>query len=207
MLPADDEARASVRQTVGVVALINLLYFGIEAGVAVTIQSVSLIADSVDFLEDATVNFLVLIAIGWHARRRRIVGVVLAALLLVPGLAAIWTAGNKLLSSVAEVPAALPLTLTGAGALAVNLTAALLLARIRHHGGSLTRAAFLSARNDVAANVGVILAGLATAATASIWPDLLVGLAIAAISIGAAREVYEAALGETDEDDVLTPRP
>ncbi len=189
------------------VAALNLGYFGIEAVVALAIGSVSLFADSVDFLEDATVNFLVLITIGWQAHRRRVVGVVLAALLLVPGLAALWTAADKMLSPVAEVPAAVPLTLTGAGALAVNLIAALLLARVRHHGGSLTRAAFLSARNDVGANVGIILAGLATAATASIWPDLLVGLAIAAINIGAAREVYEAALNEADEDDALPPRP
>lgn len=199
--------RKVLQRTVIAVAALNLGYFGIEAVMALAIGSVSLFADSIDFLEDATVNFLVLIAIGWHADRRRIVGMVLAALLLVPGLAALWTAGDKLLSPVAVVPAALPLTLTGAGALAVNLLAALLLARVRHHGGSLTRAAFLSARNDVAANVGIIMAGLATAATASIWPDLLVGLAIAAINIGAAREVYEAALGETDEDDVLKPRP
>lgn len=199
--------RNFLRRTVLAVAALNLGYFGIEAVVALAIGSVSLFADSVDFLEDATVNFLVLIAIGWQAHRRRVVGVVLAALLLVPGLAALWTAADKMLSPVAEVPAAVPLTLTGAGALAVNLIAALLLARVRHHGGSLTRAAFLSARNDVGANVGIIFAGLATAATASIWPDLLVGLAIAAINIGAAREVYEAALNEADEDDALPPRP
>jgi Co/Zn/Cd efflux system component len=38
----------------------------------------------------------------------------------------------------------------------VNLTCALMLARYRTHGGSLTRAAFLSARNDVLANVAII---------------------------------------------------
>lgn len=194
--------RALLRRTVLAVAALNLGYFGVEAGMALAIGSVSLLADSVDFLEDATVNVLVLIAIGWRAHRRRVVGLALAALLLVPGLAALWTAADKLLSGAMEAPAALPLTLTGLGALLVNALAALLLARVRFHGGSLTRAAFLSARNDVAANIGIIAAGLMTAMTASIWPDLLVGLAIAAINIGAAREVYEAALGESDDDDV-----
>jgi len=51
----------------------------------------------------------------------------------------------------------------GLGALAVNSFCAILLARYRAHGGSLTRAAFLSARNDALANVGIIAAGLATA--------------------------------------------
>lgn len=191
----------TIRRTVLAVALLNLSYFGVEATVATAIGSVSLFADSVDFLEDAAVNLLVLMAVGWTAARRRRVGLVLALLLVLPGLAALWTAAAKVMSSTPMVPAALPLTLTGAGALVVNTLAALLLARVRDDGGSLTRAAFLSARNDVAANVGIILAGLATAYTLSIWPDLLVGIAIAAINLDAAHEVYEAANDERDDGD------
>src|SRR3954451_82018 len=51
-----------------------------------------------------------------------------------------------------------------------------MLARYRAHGGSLTRAAFLSARNDALANVAIIAAGLVTAVLwQSAWPDLIVG--------------------------------
>jgi Co/Zn/Cd efflux system component len=64
------------------------------------------------------------------------------------------------------------------------------------HSGSLTRAAFLSARNDVLANVAIIAAGLVTAYTLSGWPDLIVGLGIAAMNAGAAREVWNAAREE-----------
>src|SRR5262249_3242103 len=53
-------------------------------------------------------------------------------------------------------PAAGPLSLTGLGALAINLFCALLLARYRAHRGSLTRAAFLSPRNDALANIAII---------------------------------------------------
>ncbi|MBV8921071.1 cation transporter, partial [Bradyrhizobium sp.] len=89
------------------------------------------------------------------------------------------------------------LTLTGIGALAVNLTCALILARFRDHSGSLTKAAFLSARNDVLANIAIILAGLVTAYLwRSAWPDLMVGIAIAIMNTDAAREVFEAARGE-----------
>lgn len=42
------------------VALLNLGYFGIEFAIASAIGSVSLFADSVDFLEDASVNLLIL---------------------------------------------------------------------------------------------------------------------------------------------------
>ena len=87
--------------------------------------------------------------------------------------------------------------LTALRALAVNLACALLLARVRHHGGSLGKAAFLSARNDALANVAIIAAGLVTAFLwRSAWPDLVVGLAIAAINADAAKEVWEAAREE-----------
>jgi Co/Zn/Cd efflux system component len=179
------------------VAVLNLTYFGVEFSVALAIGSVSLFADSIDFLEDTSINFLILIALGWGARNRSRVGTVLAGILLIPGLATLWTAWDKFLLPVP--PAPLPLSLTGAGALAVNLTCALMLARFRTHGGSLTRAAFLSARNDVLANVAIIGAGLLTAYIASAWPDLIVGLGIFFMNLDAAREVYVAARRERAE--------
>src|SRR5262249_28814575 len=128
------------------VALLNLGYFGIEFVVARAIGSVSLFADSIDFLEDASVNGLILVALGWNAHRRSIVGMILSAILFAPAVATAWTAWEKF--STPLPPAPLPLSVTGLGALAVNLFCALLLARYRSHSGSLTRAAFLSARND-----------------------------------------------------------
>lgn len=88
------------------------------------------------------------------------------------------------------------MSLTGAGALVVNLSCALLLARFRTHSGSLTKAAFLSARNDAFGNAAIIAAGLVTALTMSGWPDLIVGLGIFLLNLDAAREVYDAAKKE-----------
>jgi Co/Zn/Cd efflux system component len=184
----------SLRQTVLLVALLNLAYFGVEFGVAIAIGSVSLFADSVDFLEDASINLLIAVGLGWSAQNRARLGMVLAAVILVPVAATLWTAWQKF--AVPVPPQPVPLTLTGAGAFLVNFAAAFLLARFRHHGGSLTRAAFLSARNDVLANVAIVAAGLATAATLSVWPDLIVGLGIAALNADAARQVMNAARAE-----------
>lgn len=193
------EAAASpaLRRTVVVVALLNLAYFAVEFTVALAIGAVSLLADSIDFLEDASINLLIAVALGWSARRRAGVGFVLALVLMVPGIATAVMAWHKWQSAIA--PDAAPLTLTGLGALAVNLSCALMLARVRDHAGSLARAAYLSARNDVFANVAIILAGAATALTASPWPDLGVGLAIGAVNAGAAREVWLAARAERNE--------
>ena len=185
----------NLRRVVRLVGILNLAYFGIEFAVARMIGSVSLFADSIDFFEDASVNLLILAALGWTARRRARVGMALAGILLVPGLATLWTAWEKFNMPVAPDPALL--SLTGLGALAINLTCALMLARYRRHKGSLTKAAFLSARNDAVANVAIIAAGLVTALLwMSAWPDLIVGLGIAALNADAAREVWQAAREE-----------
>jgi Co/Zn/Cd efflux system component len=185
---------AKLRKVVIVVASLNLAYFGVEFAVARAIGSVSLFADSIDFLEDASVNLLIAVALGWSASRRARLGMALAGVLLVPGLGMLWTAWGKFMAP--TPPAPLPLTLAGLGALAINLSCAFMLARFRTHSGSLTRAAFLSARNDTLANVAIIATGFVTAYTHSAWPDFIVGLGIAAMNADAAREVWRAAREE-----------
>lgn len=188
---SDDHLRRVIR----LVARLNLAYFGVEFAVARVIGSVSLFADSIDFLEDASVNFLILVALGWTARKRARVGISLSGILLVPGFATLWTAWEKF--NLPEAPDPALLSLTGFGALAVNLACALMLTRYRHHSGSLTRAAFLSARNDAVANVAIVGAGLVTAFLwTSASPDLIVGLGIAALNADAAREIWQAAREE-----------
>jgi Co/Zn/Cd efflux system component len=186
-----------VRNAVRLVALLNLAYFGIEMAVALSIGSVSLLADSADFFEDAAVNFLIFAALGWSPVRRARVGMLLSAVLLLPVAAFAWTLWRKFAHPVA--PDAFALTVTGLGALAINLFCAFTLARHRDHSGSLTKAAFLSARNDTIANLGIIAAGGVTALTRSLWPDVIVGLGIAAMNADAARAVWRAARNEHRE--------
>lgn len=193
----------TLRRTVAWVAALNLGYFLIEFTVARAIGSVSLFADSIDFLEDTSLNALVFFALDWHADRRARTGMLLAVLLVIPGIATAWTAWHKFADLLA--PAPLPLTFTGLGALAVNLSCALMLARIRHRGGSLIRAAFLSARNDAMANVAIVAAGAATAWYPSAWPDLVVGIGIFGLNLDAAREVLQAARRE--RCDAQDPQP
>jgi len=183
-----------LRRVVRRVALLNLGYFGIEFAVAIAIGSVSLFADSVDFLEDASINFLILAAVDWTAAQRARLGSSLAAILLAPSVATLWTAWQKFAALVPPQP--VPLTVTGGGALLVNVACALMLAGYRRHGGSLTRAAFLSSRNDVVANIAIIAAGLVTLYVRSGWPDLVVGLGIFLLNANAAREVFLAARDE-----------
>ena len=186
----------ALRRAVLIVAILNFSYFGVEFAVATAIGSVSLFADSIDFLEDTSVNLLILLALAWslRARARARVGMALAIILLLPALATAWALWGKFTMPVPPEP--LALSLTGSGALVVNLSCAFLLTRFRAHSGSLTRAAFLSARNDAVANVAIIVAGLITAYTLSVWPDVIVGIGIAVMNMDAAREVWQAAREE-----------
>ncbi|GAA4895060.1 cation diffusion facilitator family transporter [Tessaracoccus lubricantis] len=205
-----DPAKAKpLRRTVLIVALLNLGYFFIEATVAWGIGSVSLFADSVDFLEDTAVNLLIFIALGWPLAHRAKAGKLMAGIILVPAAAALWQAVAKF--SNPDAPDPLSLILTAGGAVVVNSVCAYLLLRHRDHGGSMTKAAWLAARNDVIVNVGIIAMGALTLTVVrNGWPDLLLGLGIVALNLHAAKEVWEVAeeedlaakalAGEVDDD-------
>ena len=81
-----------------------MAYFGVEFAVALIIGSVSLFADSVDFLEDASINLLFAAGLGWSATNRARLGIALAGILLVPGLATLWMAWDKFMSAVPPAP-------------------------------------------------------------------------------------------------------
>ena len=177
-----------LRRTVLLVAGLNLGYAGIEMVVAVSIGSVSLLADSVDFLEDTAINLLIALALGWPLARRAVAGHAMAIIILVPALVAAWQAVSKAFDPTApDVPA---LLVTAGGAAVVNAVCAVLLVRVRHHGGSLTGAAYLSARADVAVNLAIIVMALVTSWTGSGWPDIVLGSVIVIVNVGAARQVW-----------------
>ena len=177
------------RRVVLAVALLNLSYFFVEFAVALEAGSVSLLADSVDFLEDTAINLLIFVALGWPMARRAVMGKAMAAILVVPASVAAWQAVQAFSDPVA--PDASPVVLASLGAIGVNGVSAWLLVRVRHHGGSLSRAAFLSARNDVAVNLAIIAMAGATLWTGSGWPDLVLGCVIILVALHAAHEVWE----------------
>ena len=115
----------------------------------------------------------------------------MALVILVPALVAAWQAVAKAFDPVApDVPA---LVVTAGGAAVVNAVCAVLLTRVRHHGGSLTGAAYLSARNDVAVNLAIIAMGVVTVWVGTGWPDIVLGLVIVAVNATAALEVWRLA--------------
>ena len=179
------------RRTLLIVALLNFSYFFIELLTAVKITSVSLFADSIDFLEDTFVNLLIFFSFLISSNFRPKLSKILVIIILLPGLTALWTAWEQIVRPFP--PEAFKLTLVGFGALLTNITCTIILMKFRKNNKSLIKAAFLSARNDVLANFVIITAGIIIMFHPSIWPDLIAGLLIFLINFDAAYKVYQTA--------------
>ena len=106
--------------------------------------------------------------------------------MLLFGLVVIAEALRRLLLQ--DVPSADWMGVVGALALAANSVCFAVL--YRHRGDDLNmRSTWLCSRNDLFANVSVIVAAALVALSGSMWPDVLVGLAIAALFLHSAGQV------------------
>jgi Co/Zn/Cd efflux system component len=179
---------ASIRNVVRVVAISNLLYFAVEFSLALSIGSVSLFADSIDFLEDASVNILIFIGLGWSLIARKRLSRFFALLLMIPAVSVIISTVYKINNP--STPSGQVISIIAIGALIVNFTCAVLLAKFRQNQQSLVLAAYLSARNDALANIAVITAGVVTMLWVSPIPDLIVGISIGMLNADAAVKVW-----------------
>ena len=189
-----NEADRALRTAVMWVAVLNLAYGAVEFTMSRLIGSVSLAADSIDFVEDGLLNILIFFAVAWTLALRVRIGHALALIILVPAVATLVTAVIKILDPTR--PDTVPLTITGVGALIVNLVCASILVRHRATGGSLARAAWLSARNDALANVAILAAAAVALGWRSGWPDIIVGIGIAYLNADAGAKVWRAASKE-----------
>ena len=182
------------KKAVLLVAVLNLLYFFIEFIAALNIRSVSLLADSIDFIEDASINFLIFFAISLTLIKKAKISILLSIVMLIPGLTALWAMWQQI--QYQDPPQPIELSLVAFGALIVNCLCTFILIRFKNYSGSLTRAAFLSARNDAFANIAIIFTGIITLFYPSIWPDIFVGMFIAYIRTESALEIFNKAREE-----------
>ena len=178
----------SFKKAVFLVAVLNLIFFFIEFTVALNIRSVSLLADSIDFIEDTSINFLIFFAVSLSLVKRAKISIFLSIIMMLPGFVAIWAVWKQIIYQ--QPPEPIELSIVGFGALVVNCLCTYILIKFRNYSGSLTKAAFLSARNDAIANITIIIAGIITIFHPSVWPDILVGLFIAYIRTESALEIF-----------------
>ena len=177
------------KRAILIVGLLNFGYFFVEFFVALNITSISLFADSIDFLEDAFTSFLILWGLYLSLKNRTKIAYVLIWIIFIPSLFTLIFAMKQFLNPVAID--GFSLSSYAFGALAINIFCAFLMARFKVSDNSLLLTAFYSVRNDAFANIAMIIAGVMTLYSTSHYPDLIVGVLIFLLNLDARKAIYE----------------
>jgi Co/Zn/Cd efflux system component len=172
---------------------LNVAMFAVEIGAGFAAQSVSLLADSLDFLGDAANYGLSLFVLGmalqWRAR---------ASLLKAASMGAfgLWVAVTTIHHALAgTVPQAPVMGVIGAVAFAVNFGVAALLYRFRN-GDSNMRSVWICTRNDAIGNLAVMAAAAGVFGSGTGWPDYVVAGVMSGLALWGAGQVMLQARGE-----------
>jgi len=182
--------RESHGRVLWIVLAINALMFLVEGWAGLVAHSTSLLADALDMLGDALVYGFSLFVLARSARWQAGAALAKGVFMLAFGMGVLAEAAYKMFNPV--MPGAGMMGVVGGIALAANVVCFLLL--YRHRSDNLNMSStWLCSRNDLIANVGVLLAAGATYLLASRWPDIIVGCSIAILFLRSAFSVLSQA--------------
>lgn len=193
--PTEAPKIARQRRVLGVVLAINLIMFAVEIGAGWHASSLALQADALDFLGDSVNYAVALFVLGrsltWRAGTAFAKGAVMFGFGVFLAGASVY---HGLVGSAPEAPV---MGVIGTLALVANLACALMLFGFRGEDANL-RAVWLCSRNDAIGNLAVLAAAGGVALSGTAWPDLAVGLAMAALAVWAGLSVMRQARNELD---------
>jgi cation diffusion facilitator family transporter len=173
-----------------VVLLINAVMFLVEGGAGVMAHSTSLLADALDMLGDTLVYGFSLFVLARSTRWQAGAALAKGGFMLAFGLGVLAEAVFKAFHPV--MPGVETMGVIGGLALIVNVVCFVLLYRSRIDTLNM-RSTWLCSRNDVMANVGVLIAAAGSYLWMSRWPDILVGVVIASLFLSSALHVLRQA--------------
>jgi Co/Zn/Cd efflux system component len=183
----------SYRRVLWIALAANVLMFLVEVVAAAWSGSSALAADAADFLGDSANYALSLgaLAVGgaWISRVALAKGVAMSLYGVAVLAYAAWRAW------LGVPPEALTMGVVGALALAVNFSVAAMLYRFRE-GDANMRSVWLCTRNDVIANLAVLVAAAGVFGTGTIWPDVMVAAMLAVLGLSSGRIVIRQARAE-----------
>lgn len=181
------------RRVLWVALAVNFTMFAVEIGAGVAAQSVSLLADSLDFLGDAANYGISLFVLGMALQLRARASLIKAASM---GAFGLWVAVTTIQHALAgTVPHAPVMGIVGALAFAANLGVAFLLYRWRE-GDSNMRSVWLCTRNDAIGNLAVLVAAAGVFGSGTGWPDYIVAAIMSGLALVGAVQVARQAFGE-----------
>ncbi|CAN5744491.1 cation diffusion facilitator family transporter [soil metagenome] len=194
--PQNKPVDPAYRRILWISLLLNAAMFVVEIVAAEKSESVSLLADAIDFFGDAANYGLSLAVLSMAIASRAKASLLKAASMAGFGVfvlgRAVWSFQAGLVPEAATMGAVAVL------ALAVNVGVALMLYRYRT-GDSNMRSVWLCSRNDALGNIAVGAAALGVAASQRAWPDLAVAVGMAALALSGAWSVWRQARGELRE--------
>ena len=192
-VPPPPRGDPSYRRVLWIALVANLAMFGIELVASFYSSSTALAADAADFLGDSANYALSLGAMAagglWLSRVALLKGVAMS----VYGVAVLAYAAWRAWLGVPPEP--LTMGIVGAMALAVNVSVALLLFRFRE-GDANMKSVWLCTRNDVIANLLVLVAAAGVFGTGTVWPDVGVAAILAFLGLSSGRIVIRQARAE-----------
>ncbi len=191
--PADATTSSRYRRVLWIALAVNLSMFVIELAASFTADSVSLLADAVDFAGDAANYGLSLgaIALGslWQSRAAVVKGLSMGAYGVCVLVYAVW------MLITGSQPEPLTMGIVGIVALAANVGVATILFAYRE-GNANMRSVWLCTRNDAIGNVAVLIAAAGVFGSGSAWPDLLIAALMSGLALSAAVRVLRQAFSE-----------
>ena len=183
-------AQGDQRRVLVIVMVVNVVMFAAEFGFGLVARSSAMMADSVDMLGDAIVYGLSLYALGQGNRWQAGAALAKGGLILAFGAGILIETAFKIAEGV--TPSSSIMLAVTSVALAANLACLALLWRFRHLNVNMA-STFECSRNDVIANIGVLVAAALVAATGKGWPDIIAGLVIAILFLRSAARVLHSA--------------
>ncbi|MCR0970485.1 cation diffusion facilitator family transporter [Acidithiobacillus ferrooxidans] len=183
--------RDSHGRVLWIVFAINAAMFFVEGSAGLIAHSISLLADALDMLGDALVYGLSLFALARSARWQTVAALVKGGVMLALGLGVLGTAAYKAFHP--AMPGIETMGIVGVLALIANLVCFFLLYRSRGHNLNMS-SSWLCSRNDLIANIGVLLAASSIYLLASRWPDIIVGALISGVFLSSALNVLRQSL-------------
>ena len=185
--------RGKHKNVLTVVLVINAVLFVVEAAAGLVAHSTALLADSLDMLGDALVYGFSLYVLWRSAEWKAAAAVLKGAIMAVFGVGVLIEAVYKAIAGV--VPMAETMGIIGLLVLLGNGLCFLLL--FRHRSDDLNmRSTWLCSRNDILANLSVLIAAAGVKVLDSSWPDILIGAAIAALFLRSAFTVLHESFAE-----------
>jgi len=190
--------RSRQSSTLIIVLGINAIMFFVELTAGILAGSVSLVADSLDMLGDALVYGFSIYVVARGTRMKAKAALLKGGIMATFGLFVLGQVVFKIVFP--QVPVFEAMGTIGLLALAANSLCLVLLWRHRADDINMS-SVWLCSRNDIIANLSVLVAAIGVWLTHSGWPDILVGLALATLFLRSALFVMREAnreLGATN---------